>query len=153
AQARAHYTQVQTLYATAEHESLLFSPGLDPLAAMYSLSSLGLWLAGWPDQSRQQQHNLLARVAPLPDTFSRVYAHLRAAFVALLRGDLDEACQLADQGLHLATQHGSLNYMTLGRVVQGCIAVRGGDFDTGLNTLKTAVPDYRATRAQSSLPV
>jgi predicted ATPase len=153
AQARAHQTQVQTLYATAEHESLIFSSGLDPLAAMYSLSSLGLWLAGWPDQSRWQQHNLLARAAQLPDIFSRVYAHLLAAFVALLRGDLDEARQHADQGAHLATQHGSLNYLTMGRVLQGCIAVRGGDFETGLTTLKTAVPDYRATRAQSSLPV
>jgi predicted ATPase len=41
----------------------------------------------------------------------------------------------------------------MGRVLQGCIAVRGGDFETGLTTLKAAVPDYRATRAQSSLPV
>src|SRR5262249_20470317 len=85
--------------------------------------------------------------------FSSVYAHLTAAFAALLRGDLDEARQLADQGVHLATQHGPLNYVTMGRVVQGCIAVRGGDFETGLNTLKNALPDYRATRAQSSLPV
>jgi len=112
---------------------------------MYSLSSLGLWLAGWLDQSRRQQHNLLARGAQLLDIFSSVYAHLTAAFAALLRGDLDEARQLADQGVHLATQHGPFNYVTMGRVVQGCIAVRGGDFETGLHTLQKSLPDYRAT--------
>src|SRR5262249_44266665 len=87
AQARVHQTQVQTLYATAEHESLSFSSGLDPLLAMYTFFSLGLWLAGWPDQSQRQQHNLLARGAQLGDIFSRVYAYIVAAVLALLRGE------------------------------------------------------------------
>ena len=65
ARARAHQTQVLTLYTTAEHESSIFSSGVDPLMIMYLLSSLGLWLAGWLDQSKQQQHNLLARAAQL----------------------------------------------------------------------------------------
>ena len=153
AQARAHQTQVQTLYTTAEHESLIFSSGVDPLMIMYSVSSLGLWLAGWPDQSQRQQHHLLARAAQLLDIFSSVYANITAAFVALLRGDLDEARQLADQGTHLAMQYGSSMYIAMGMVVQGCIAVRGGDLETAVNTLKKALPDYRATSAQTLLPV
>ena len=37
--------------------------------------------------------------------------------------------------------------------MQGCLAVRSGDFETGINTLKKALPDYRATSAQSLLSV
>jgi tetratricopeptide (TPR) repeat protein len=153
AQARVHHTQVQTLYATAEHESLIFSSGLDPLMIMYLFSSLGLWLAGWPDQSQRQQHRLLARAAQLLDIFSSVFAHTTAAFVALLRGDLDEARQLVDQSVRRAMEHGSLMYSAVGMMVQGCITARDGDLETGLNILKKALPGYRATSAQNFLPV
>jgi predicted ATPase len=80
-------------------------------------------------------------------------ADIYAACVTLLRGDLNEAQQLAEQGTHLATRQGSLMYITMGRVVQGCLAVRGADCETGLNILKKALPDYRATSAQIFLPV
>jgi predicted ATPase len=120
---------------------------------MYLFSSLGLWLTGWPDQSQRQQHHLLARTEQLADAFSSAIAAIYAAFVALLRGDLNEAQQLAEQGTHLATQHGFPMDIAMGRVVQGCLAVRGADFETGLNILKKALPDYRATSAQTFLPV
>jgi predicted ATPase len=153
ARARAHLTQALTLYATAGHESLIFSSGLDPLLMVHALSSLGLWLAGWPDQSQRQQHHLLARAQQLADAFSRVIADIDAAILALLRGDLSEAHQLADQGARLATQHGSSMYSALGMIVQGCIAVRGRDIETGISTLKKALRDYRATSAHNLLPV
>ena len=153
ARARAHQTQVQTLSTATEPELLIFSSGMDPLVLMYSLSNLGLWLAGWPDQSRRQQRNLVARGAQLRDIFSSVYATITAAFVALLQGDLDEARQFVDQGTHLATQYGSLMFIAMGRVVQGCIAVRDGDFETGIDILTKALPAYRATSAQSLLSV
>ncbi len=41
----------------------------------------------------------------------------------------------------------------MGMLVHGCIAVRSGDFETGINTLKKALPDYRATSARSLLSV
>src|SRR5262245_35199797 len=119
---------------------------------MYSLFSLGLWLSGWLDQSKQQYHNLLVRAAQLGDTSSSVLASIHAAVLALLRGDLDEARQHADQGVRRAIEQGSSMYTAMGMVVQGCILVRGGDFKTGVNTLKKAVLDYRATGAQSLLP-
>ena len=153
AQARAHQTQALTLYATAGGESLSFSSGLDPLVIVYSLFSLSLWLSGWLDQSKRQYHNLLARAVQLADTSSRVNASTNAAILALLRGDLDEARQLADQSVRRAMEHGSLMSIAMGVVVQGCIAVRGGDLETGINTLKKALPDYRATDAQTLLPV
>ena len=83
---------------------------------MYSLSNLGLWLGGWPDQSRRHQHNLVARGAQLLDIFSTVYANITAAFGALLRGDLDEARQLVDQSIPLATQYGSSMYRAMGKL-------------------------------------
>src|SRR5262249_40984095 len=73
-QARAHQTQVQPLYPTAAHESLSFSSGVDPLMVVYFLFSLGLWLAGWLDQSKRQYHQLLTRAAELGDTSSSVSA-------------------------------------------------------------------------------
>src|SRR5262249_40599493 len=85
--------------------------------------------------------------------FSRVYAHITAAFMAVLRGDLAEARPLADEGDRLATQHGPLNYVTLARGGEGGIAVRSGDFENGLHNLKKDLPDDDATRAQISLPV
>jgi len=153
AQARAHLTQALTLYATAGRESLAFSSGLDPLLMVHALSSLGLWLAGWPDQSQRQQHHLLARAQQLTDAYSNVIADIDAAILALLRGDLSEAHQLADQGVRRAMEHGSSLYSALGMMVQGCIAVQGGDRETGLTTLKKALQDYRATSAHNLLPV
>jgi predicted ATPase len=44
-------------------------------------------------------------------------------------------------------------YLAMGKVVQGCLAVRSGDFETGVNTLKNALPDYCATSARSLLSV
>ena len=153
AQARVHHTQALTLSMTAGGESLSFASGLDPLMGVHSSFSLGLWLAGWPDQSRRQQHNLLTRGVQLQDIFSRVYANIIAAFLALLRDEISEARQLVDQGIHLAMQYGSLMFSAVGRVVQGCLVVRGGDCETGIKTLKKALSDYRTTSAQMFLPV
>src|SRR5262245_31836598 len=120
---------------------------------MYSLFSLGLWLSGWLDQRKQQYHNLLARAAQLGDTSSSVLASIHAAVLALLRGDLDEARQLADQGVRRALEQGSAMYSAMGMVVQGCILVRGGDLESGIDILKKAIPAYRATSAQTVLPL
>jgi predicted ATPase len=114
---------------------------------------MGLWLAGWSDQSRRQQHNLLARGEQLRDIFSIIYANTTAAFVAVLRGDLDEARQLLDQSIPLGEQYSSSMFSALGMVVQGCLAVRGEDFATDITTLKKALSNYHATSAQSLLPV
>jgi predicted ATPase len=115
--------------------------------------SLGLWLSGWPEQSQRQYHNLLTRAAQLGNTTSSVTARVIAAVLALLRGDLEEARQLADQTVGRAKEHGSVMYSALGMVVQGCTLVWGKGLATGTDTLKKALSDYRATGAQSLLPV
>jgi DNA-binding winged helix-turn-helix (wHTH) protein/predicted ATPase len=153
AQARVHQMQALTLSTTAGGESLSFSSGLDPLMLVYSLFSLGLWLSGWLDQSKRQYHNLLTRAAQLEGATSSVNASINGAVLALLRGDLGEARQLADQGVRRAREHGSSMYSAMGMVVQGCITVQGGDLETGIDLLKKALQDYRATSAQTLLPI
>jgi predicted ATPase len=76
-----------------------------------------------------------------------------AAILVLLRGDLDEARQLADQSVRRALEHGSAMYSAAGMVVQGCILVRSGDCETGIDMIKKALPNYRATSAQTVLPL
>ena len=44
-------------------------------------------------------------------------------------------------------------YSAMGMVVQGCILVRGGDLESGIDILKKAIPAYRATSAQTVLPL
>lgn len=148
AQARAHQTQALTLSTTAGDESASFSSGLDPFILAHSAFSLGLWLSGWLEQSQRQYHNLLTRAAQLGNTTSSVTASIIAAVLALLRGDLGEARRLADQTVRRAQEQGSVMYSATGMVVQGCTLVRGEDLATGIDTLKKALADYRATNAQ-----
>jgi predicted ATPase len=44
-------------------------------------------------------------------------------------------------------------YSAMGMVVQGCVLVRGGDFETGIDPLKKALQDFRATDAHNLLPI
>ena len=76
-----------------------------------------------------------------------------AVLKALLRSDLSAARQLADQGVRITTEHSLSVLSLLGMVVQGCIAVRSGDLETGIDTLKKALEDFRATDAHNLLPI
>jgi len=151
AQARAYQTQALTLYAAAEHESLIFSSGLDPLVIVHSLFGLGLWLAGWPDQSKQQQHHLLTHASQFADALSNVVASTNAAILALLRGEFSEAHYHANQGTCLATKLDTPMFNVMGMVVQDCLAVRDGDLETGIDALKKTLQDYRATGTHNLL--
>ena len=103
-QARAHQTQVLTLYTTAEHESLSLLFRLGPSHSSCTRSPT--WVSGCLDGRTRAGSNTtisLARArAASGHTSSSVNAASTAAIVALLRGDLDEARQLVDQSIPLA---------------------------------------------------
>ena len=150
--AAEHYQHVLGQYDPQAHPLLLSSFGGDPFIAASSSSGLSVSLAGWLDQGWSRVAQALARAEDLNQPFALANGLLYATLVQLLRGDYEEAGQLARKMAALTQEYHFARYGMISVLLQGSIAVQRGALAEGIAAITTALSQYRAIGAQLNVP-
>jgi predicted ATPase len=124
----------------------------DPLVVALSSSGLSLSLAGWLDQGWSR----LAQGLALAEEVEQYVVLANGLWLAVagksLRGEYEEAWQLAKKMSALAREHDFSLYVRLGVLLQGGMAVQCGALEEGVATLTSGLSQCHAIGAQLFMP-
>jgi DNA-binding winged helix-turn-helix (wHTH) protein/tetratricopeptide (TPR) repeat protein len=150
--AEEHYQQVLVHYNPQDHR---FSPAFldgDPFVGALGVSGLRLTLSGWLDQGWSR----LAQGLTLAEEFAQHVLLANGLLFAVpaksLRGELEEAWQLAKKMSALAHEHDFSLYALLGVLLQGGLAVQCGALEEGIAALTGGLSQYRTIGTQLFTP-
>jgi len=150
--AEEHYQQILRHY---DPQARRFSPTFlagDPFAGVLGISGLNLSLSGWLDQGWSRLAQGLARAEEYEQYVLVANGLLLAVPVKSLRGEYEEAWQLAKKMDALTREYDFSQYVHLGIMLQGGMAVQCGALEEGIAALTGGLSQYRATRAQLFIP-
>jgi tetratricopeptide (TPR) repeat protein len=150
--AEEHYQQVFRHYNPHAHRSSPAFLGQDPYIGVLGCSSLSLSLAGWLEQGWSRLAQGLALAEESTQYVLLANGLMLAVLVKSLRGEIEEAGQLAQQMSALAGEHDFPLYARLGVLLQGSLAVQCGALEEGTAALTGGLSQYRAIGAQLFLP-
>jgi tetratricopeptide (TPR) repeat protein len=95
--------------------------GHDPGVCALSLSTLNLWLLGYPDQARKRGHKALALAQELAHTHSLAWSFGFPAMVYAECGDRAKAKEQAKELIALSKEHEFPHWLSLGTAIQGLV--------------------------------
>jgi class 3 adenylate cyclase/predicted ATPase len=142
AAALQHAEQGIALYDQEQHRSLaFFYGGHDPGVCCTMHSALTLWMLGYPKAAldRGRKGLTLARDLAHPLSIANALPFLGA--VQQLRGELEDASEVAASTMELSTAHGLPQWLAIGRMLSGWVQAERGH---GIAQLQSAVYDYRS---------
>jgi DNA-binding winged helix-turn-helix (wHTH) protein len=152
ARAAEHYQYVLRHHDPRGSSLSHFSFGGDPLVVASLWSSVSLSLTGQPDLGWSRIAPALVRAEELNQPLVLVNGLLCAAIMKLLRGDSDEAWQLAKKMDALTREYHLPLYGILGVLLQGSIAVQRGALEEGIAGMTAGLSQYHAIGAQQLIP-
>ena len=106
------YTRTQAeqgiaLYDVVEHRSHKFLyGGHDPGMCCRAVGGLSIYMLGFPDQAQQLARNSVILAETVNHPLSRVISQILLVLIQLLQGDAQEAKQILDRTILLATETG-----------------------------------------------
>ena len=152
ARAREHHAQVLKLYDPTAHAALSFSFGTDPAVTALGMSSMSLWLSGWPQQAWSRAERSIARAHELAHPLSLVTVLPYVGWVQQFRGELDQAWVLTQTLVTLEREHGFTSDVTRAPLEQGIVWVQRGELAEGIKLLTEGLVQYRPTGSRILLP-
>jgi predicted ATPase len=150
--AEEHYQQILRYYNPQAHRSSPAFLAGDPFVGALGTSGLGLSLAGWLDQGWSRLAQGLALAEEYAQYVLLANGLLIAVPVKSLRGEHEEAWQLAKKMSALTCERELSLYARLGAGLQGGMAVQCGALEEGIAALTGGLSQYRATGAQFLVP-
>jgi predicted ATPase len=138
--ARHHIERVLSGYAAPVQRLPLVLFQFDQrVVARVALARI-LWLQGFPDQARRTAQSTVDDARALDHAVSLCFALCEAACpVTLFTGDLAAAESYAAMLLDCSAARALLIWRAGGHSYQGTLLIRNGDFDSGLQLLRTAL--------------
>jgi predicted ATPase len=143
--ARAHLAQGITLYGTRQPQAYGLTIGQDPGTACFILTSLVLWLLGYPEQAMQQAQKALSLAQALSHPFSLAFALDQVAVIHLLRGEWLAVQERAQAIITIAATQGFALWMAHATLLQGRALVAQGQIASGLAQMHQGVAAMHAT--------
>jgi tetratricopeptide (TPR) repeat protein len=150
--AEEHYQHVARHYNAHAHRSSPSFFAEDPLIVALTSSGLSLSLAGWLDHGWSRIAQGLARAEEGAQYLVLANGLWVAVVVKSLRGEYEEAGQLAQKMSALTREHDFSLYASLGVLLQGGMAVQGGALQEGMAALISGLAQYRALGVQLFVP-
>ncbi len=150
--AEEHYQQILRHYNPQAHRSSPAFLGQDPFVGALGASGLNLSLSGWLDQGWSRLAQGLALAEEYAQYVLLANGLLLAVPVKSLRGEYEEAWQLAKKMDALSREHDFSLYVHLGVLLQGGMAVQCGALEEGIAAITGGLSQYRATGAQLFIP-
>jgi predicted ATPase len=151
-QVQEQVTKGLQIYEPGDHHALVALYGLD--LGFYSLfwSALTLWLLGYPDQSLQQHHQIMALAQSASHAFSLGCAHLFATHIHCLRGESHLVREHAESLITLSTDHGFGDLLAQGTIMHGWALALHGQGQVGIAELRQGLEGYRASGQEMDRP-
>ncbi|WP_427307284.1 AAA family ATPase [Cupriavidus sp. H39] len=146
--ARARLEQAMAIYDPGLHRSQAFIYGLEPGVQGLALIAMDLWLLGYPDQACTRSQEALALARPPSHPSDSADALIAAAQVGLFRGEVQQAHDLAQALVALATDYGLPYGLACGTILSGCALAAGGQAETGIDLMQKGLRAYRETGAE-----
>jgi predicted ATPase len=152
APARAHLEQGIALYDAAYHRSHAVVYGQDSGVACRALVALVLWFQGYPEQALQRASAALTLAQELAHPNSLAVAMHFAAWIHLLRRQVQRTSGQAETLVALARRQGLPFWEAAGRIWSGWAAVAQGQGVAGMTQLRQGVAAWQDTGATLALP-
>ncbi len=111
-----------------------------------------LWYGGQADQAVRHAEQALVYAKRAASPHSSAFALGFAAWLYVMRGDLDRAGVLTQQQLQQCAEHGLPYWRCWGEFTEGLLIARGGDGRSGLARMDRAIQDFFAMDANVGLP-
>jgi predicted ATPase len=152
ARAQEHEAKGIALYDPQQHSSLALAYGEHPAVVCRCFAAHDLWFLGYPDRALVSIQNAVALARQLAHPFMLVHALDFAAWLHLLRREVQQTREWAQADVALATEHKIAYFLALGTVFQGWALVGEGQTTQGVAQMRQGLAAYRATGAECERP-
>jgi predicted ATPase len=151
--ARAHFEQGLALYDPQQYRSQVFlCGGHDPGVCCRNISSLALWLLGYPDQALTRKHEALTLGQELSHPLSLAGALGYAAALHQFRREEQAVQTLAEAAIALSTKHELVFTLTHGTILWNWALAQQGRNQVGIAQIQQGLAARRARETEANLP-
>jgi predicted ATPase/class 3 adenylate cyclase len=119
----------------------------NPGVVALNVSSLLLWMLGFPEQARKRSSEAIARAQKLEHPFSKSYALFHYSILNLWMGNLQAAQAGARTLMDIAAEHDFQIWSAVAACVSGVAMVVKGDIDAGIARIEPAMTVYRGLKS------
>ena len=152
AAAHAHLERSLSLYACQPPRAHVFPSGQDLGVLSLTYDAMALWMLGYPDQALEGSRRALNLAEEVAQPWSLAMATGYAAFVHVLRGDLQAALEQAEATIQLATEQGFPSWVARAMMLQGWALAEQGQGEDGLAQIQQGMAIWRASSHELAQP-
>jgi predicted ATPase len=144
-EARTHLNRAITIYESAKHRPLATRFGVDVGVSILTYRSIALWLLGYPEAALADTERALKDASQIGHAATLMYALVHASLTHIHCGNYAAATAEADEGVALAEEKGALFWLSMARLVQGCLSALGGKPSDAIETIRSGINSLRST--------
>jgi adenylate cyclase len=141
-----HLDQALALYDPERPRVRRLRFGTNPGVTLLTVSSLLLWMIGYPDAAQQRGAESLRMAQKLNHPYTRAYALFHNGLLNLWLRNPDTVLEHAQTVLDLADEHGFQIWNAIGTCLRGAALVATGSTEAGLSLVEQGVQEYRGLK-------
>ena len=131
------------LYDPSQHERYAYRFGHDPIVPLMGLSSIALWLLGYPEQAQKRSQELSNLVESMVHPTSQGYAFGLMAMHAYLRHDVRGVRDLAEKAIGLGQRRFLPIATAMATPLRGWALAEQGEIEAGIADLVGGATAWR----------
>jgi predicted ATPase len=147
-----HLERAIALYEPAQYHSHIRNTGHDPAVASRCQAAWVLWSLGHSDRALDKSREALALAEELEYPHSLTMAEYFAAQLHQLRRETEMCRQRAQATIALATEHGLMDWMTLGAIQLGWALAEQEQVEKGMAEMRRGLAEYKERGAELRKP-
>jgi predicted ATPase len=141
-----HLDQALALYDPERPRVRRLRFGSNPGVTALTVSSLLLWMIGYPERSEQRAAQAIRLAQKINHPYTRTYALFHNGLLNLWMRNPEIALERAQTVLHLAEEHGFQIWNAIGTCLRGAALVAMGSIEMGLVLIEQGVQEYRGLK-------
>jgi predicted ATPase len=141
-----HLDQAIALYDPERPRVRRLRFGTNPGVTSLTVSSLLLWMIGYPDRAQRRAAEAIRLAQKLSHPYTRAYALFHNGLLNLWMRDPETALERAQTVLDLAEEHGFQIWNAIGTCLRGAALVGTGSIEIGLALVEQGVQAYRGLK-------
>jgi predicted ATPase len=153
ASSRSHLEEALALYDPISHRSLVQQAGFHPQVSSQAILGIVLFCLGHLEQALARSHAAIAEAQRLAHPPTLASSLVLGAMPLWLAGDDAALDERADQLVAVATEQGFPFWGALGTLYRGWLKAKNGEVTEGISLLRRGLTAYRATGAETQVPL
>lgn len=141
-----HLEKAMALYDPVNPRVRRLGFGTNPGVTILTVSSLFLWMMGYPDQARGRAGEGIALAEKLNHPYSIAYAHFHNGLLHLWLRNPEVAQERGQSVLNLSEEHGFQIWSAVGTCLRGAALVAMGSVEMGLALIENGLEVYQGLK-------